>query len=415
MRTVDEHLSEIVGALRPSSPAHVALGESLGLAVAQDVVARVDLPGFDNSSMDGYAVRSASLEGAAGDGGVTLAIVGEVAAGDDPSFAVGPGEAARIMTGARLPDGADAVIAVEDTDGAATGEVQCHAAPPSGQFIRRRGEDVRSGSVVVRRGEVVGPRTIGLLAASGHAEVLVHPRPHVVVLSTGAELVAPGEPLGPGQIHDSNSSMLHAAAVAAGASAEIRSAVGDTESQLLAALDDIVAVADAVVTSGGVSMGAYDVVKAALGGEGVEFVKVAMQPGKPQGFGFLVGPSGRQVPLFALPGNPVSSYVSFEVFVRPALRRLMGLVPERRPLHPATLTASLSSPPGRQQYARAVVEQGDSALEATPVTGQGSHFVADLSRANALIVVPAETTDLAVGDRVELLLLDGQECLHGTR
>lgn len=415
MRTVDEHLASIVGALQPVAPAQVALSEALGLVVAEDVVARVDLPGFDNSSMDGYAVRSASLERAVRDGGVALTIVGEVAAGGDPDFAVGPGQAARIMTGARVPDGADAVIAVEDTDGAATGEVRCHAEAPAGQFIRRRGEDVSAGSVVVRRGEVVGPRTIGLLAASGHAQVLVHPRPHVVVLSTGSELVPPGEPLGPGQIHDSNSSMLCAAAVAAGASAEVRSAVGDTESQLLAALDEVVAGADAVVTSGGVSMGAYDVVKAALSGEGVEFVKVAMQPGKPQGFGFLVGPAGRSVPLFALPGNPVSSYVSFEVFVRPALRRLMGLVPERRPLRTATLTAALASPAGRQQYARAVVIEGESGLMATPVTGQGSHFVADLSRANALLVIPSETASLDAGDRVQLILLDGEECLHVTR
>lgn len=415
MRTVSEHLDAILGALTPRPAEPVALTEALGLVLADDVVARVDLPGFDNSSMDGYAVCSDSLAGAASGSEVTLALVGEVAAGDDPAFSVGPGQAARIMTGARIPDGADAVIAVENTDGAATGEVRCRAAAPAGQFIRHRGEDVATGSVIARRGEAVGPRTIALLAASGHASVLVHARPHVVVLSTGSELVPPGEPLGPGQIHDSNSSMLWAAAVAAGASAEIRSAVGDTESQLLGALDEVLAVADVVVTSGGVSMGAYDVVKAALAGEGVDFVSVAMQPGKPQGFGFLVGPGGRRVPLFALPGNPVSSYVSFEVFVQPALRRLMGLTPEARPLRTATLTAAMGSPAGRQQYARAVVVRGAAGLEARPVTGQGSHFVADLSRANALLVIPAETTRLDAGDRVGVLLLDGEERLHGSR
>jgi molybdenum cofactor synthesis domain-containing protein len=415
MRTAPEHLAAILDALEPGPPVAVPLTEALGLVVAQDVVARVDLPGFDNSSMDGYAVRSVSLEGAEGGGEVALALVGEVAAGDDPSFTVGAGEAARIMTGARVPEGADAVIAIEDTDGAATGKVLCRAPAPAGQFVRRRGEDVRSGSVVVRRGEVVGPRTIGLLAASGHSDVLVHARPHVVVLSTGSELVPPGQPLGPGQIHDSNSSMLWAAAVAAGASAEIRTAVGDTEEALLAALDDVLDGADAVVTSGGVSMGAYDVVKAALRDEGIEFVRVAMQPGKPQGFGFLVGPGGRRVPLFALPGNPVSSYVSFEVFVRPALRRLMGLTPEGRPVRTATLTHNMRSPAGRRQYGRAVVTRGPEGLEAAPVTGQGSHFVADLSRANALLVIPAETTEVAAGETVDVLLLEGEECLDGTR
>ncbi|GAA6526399.1 gephyrin-like molybdotransferase Glp [Intrasporangium sp. DVR] len=412
-RTVDQHLRAILSTLEPAPTTTVPLTEALGLAVSRDVRSRVSLPPFDNSSMDGYAVRAASLAGAGGgaggaDGsGVPLRLVGEVAAGEDPSFVVGPGEAARIMTGAPIPEGADAVIAVEDTDGSADGSVLCRASVPPGRYIRPRGEDVSEGSVIVSAGDVVNPRTIALLAACGHATVEVHRRPHVVILSTGAELVPPGKALQPGQIHDSNSSMLWAEAVSAGASAEVRGVVGDTDAELLAALDAVVAEADVVITSGGVSMGAYDVVKSALAGQGVDFVKVAMQPGKPQGFGYLAAPDGRRVPIFALPGNPVSSFVSFEVFVRPALRRLMRLSPEKRRVRTATLTAGLRSYLGRRQFGRAVVTRNsEGALMCTPVAGQGSHFVADLSRANALFIVPEDTADLVAGERVDVILLD---------
>lgn len=405
MRSVDEHLAAILDALPAAAPVPVPLDGALGLVVAADVVAGIDLPGFDNSSMDGYAVRAQSLTDAAPAAPVSLTIVGEVAAGSDPDLVVGPGQAARIMTGARVPDGADAVIPVEDTDAAATGTVRCAAPAPVGRFIRRRGEDVRAGLVVVRAGERVGPRTIALLAASGHGEVRVSPRPHVVVMSTGSELVAPGSALGPGQIHDSNSAMLAASARLAGATAEIRSAVPDTESELVAAVDEILHRADVVVTSGGVSMGAYDIVKTALRGQGIDFVTVAMQPGKPQGFGLLTAPDGRPVPFFGLPGNPVSSYVSFEVFVRPALRRLIGLTPEARPTQTAVLTSELRSPEGRRQFARAVVTSHASGLAARPLEGQGSHFVADLSRANALLVVPEAVTRLEAGAVLEAIPL----------
>lgn len=411
MRTAKEHLDTILDELKVAQRERVPLAEAVGLVLAEDVTAAVDLPGFDNSSMDGYAVQAASLEGADREP-VELRIVGELAAGVAGEVEVGPGEAARIMTGAPLPAGADAVIPVEQTDGAADGVVTCRAAVAPGQFVRRRGEDVRAGTAVAWAGNVVGPRTVALIAASGHAECVVHRRPHVIVVPTGDELVPPGEPLAPGQIHDSNSTMLQAAAVAAGATAEILPAVGDDDDALIRALDEAMGRADAIVTTGGVSMGAYDVVKSALKDKGVDFVSVAMQPGKPQGFGHVIESSTRRrVPLFALPGNPVSSYVSFEVFVRPALRRLMGLEPEVRPVHPALITTAMRSPAGREQFARAVVTRDAAGhLVAEPVAGQGSHFIADLSRANALLVIPAAVTTVAAGDQVEVVLLDGEVC-----
>ncbi|MGN6751415.1 MAG: molybdopterin molybdotransferase MoeA [Intrasporangium sp.] len=409
MRTATEHLEAILGQTKVAPRQRVPLAEAVGLVLDEDVTAAVDLPGFDNSAMDGYAVQAASLAGA-DRAPVELRIVGELAAGADRDVKVGPGEAARIMTGAPMPDGADAVIPVEQTDGAADGVVACRAEVAPGPFVRRRGEDVRAGSAVAWAGNVVGPRTVALIAASGHSECVVHRRPHVVVVPTGDELVRPGEPLGPGQIHDSNSTMLQAAAVAAGATAEIRSAVGDDEDELIRVLDEAMAHADAIVTTGGVSMGAYDVVKSALKDKGIDFVSVAMQPGKPQGFGQLVGSSpARQVPLFALPGNPVSSYVSFELFVRPALRRMMRLEPETRPVHRAVVTQALRSTAGREQFARAVVTRDAAGqLLAEPVAGQGSHFIADLSRANALLVVPASVTEVAAGDPLDVILLDGE-------
>ncbi|MFZ1287825.1 MAG: gephyrin-like molybdotransferase Glp, partial [Candidatus Phosphoribacter sp.] len=276
--------------------------------------------------------------------------------------------------------------------------------------------------VVLRPGSVIDARRIGLLAAAGHASVVVHPRPRVAVLSTGAELVEPGAALRPGQIYDSNSHLLAAAVEAAGARTAYRGHVGDDPEQVRALIDRLAGEVDVVVTSGGVSMGVHDVVKAVLRERpGVEFVTVAMQPGRPQGFGWLqpevggVAPGlggdrdgGRQVPFFGLPGNPVSAFVSFEMFVRPLLRRLAGREPATRATVRSRLVTPLRSPAGRLQVARARIElDAGGGLLASPVAGQGSHFVADLADADALLLVPAEVTQLQVGDEVETILLDG--------
>ncbi len=317
-RTVAEHLTQVLAIARPLPPAVVALSDAVGLVAAADVASRVDLPGFENSAMDGYAVRAADVTRASPGSPVRLAVVADIAAGDAPSRAVGPGEAARIMTGAMVPAGADTIVKVEDTD-AGMPFVSVLAATPLGTSIRRRGEDLPQGGPVVAAGTVLTPRHVGLLAAAGHAEVAVRPRPKVAVVSTGAELVAPGNPLAPGQIHDSNSHLLAAAVTAAGAHTAYRGSIGDHPDEVRDLLDRLAADVDVIVTSGGVSMGVHDVVKAVLRERGeVDVVTVAMQPGKQQGIGRL---GHRGVPFFGLPGNPVSAFASFEVFVRPLLRR----------------------------------------------------------------------------------------------
>ncbi len=402
-RTVAHHLAAVLATARPLPAVLCRLADATGLVAAGDVVSRVDLPGFDNSAMDGYAVRAVDIAGASAERPVTLTVVADVAAGDAPGCVVGSGEAARIMTGAMLPEGADTVVKVEDTDGGMP-RVRIRVAIPTNTSIRRRGEDLPIGGSVLRAGTLITPRHVGLLAAAGHASVLARPRPRVAVLSTGSELVQPGEPLTRGQIYDSNSHLLAAAVEAAGGITAYRGSIGDHPGQVRATLDRLAEQVDVIATSGGVSMGVHDVVKAVLRERGeVDFVTVAMQPGKPQGFGVL---GERRVPFFGLPGNPVSAFVSFELFVRPLLRRLMSLEPAVPPTTRMRLAAPLRSPAGRLQIARATIDRAaDGSWLATPVVGQGSHFVADLAAATALLLVPADTTHLQPGDEVESILL----------
>ncbi|MFI7275979.1 gephyrin-like molybdotransferase Glp [Streptomyces sp. NPDC049879] len=419
--SVEEHLNDILAAVRPLEPLALPLLDAHGCVLADDVPVPAPLPPFDNSSMDGYAVRTADVEGASAEYPAVLTVVGDIAAGHGAPAAVGPGQAARIMTGAPLPPGAQAVVPVEWTDGGLGGgpadampstggpEVRVLRPAHAGQHIRARGSDARPGTVALTAGTVLGPPQLGLLAATGHATATVRPRPRVVVLSTGSELVPPGRPLEPGQIHDSNSYLLTAAAQDAGAVAFRATAVADDPASLRAALDDQLARADAVVTSGGVSVGAYDVVKEALTGS-VDFRRLAMQPGKPQGFG-LLGPG--RVPLFALPGNPVSAYVSFELFVRPALRAMAGHTPDalHRPRTTARLVAdgTLESPSGRRQFLRGAYTApaaGERLGSVRPVGGSGSHLVAALARADALIEIPEDVSRVAAGAELTVLLLN---------
>ncbi|MEU7894153.1 gephyrin-like molybdotransferase Glp [Nonomuraea sp. NPDC049152] len=394
MKSVDAHLADILATVRTLAPLELELERALGTTLAEEVSSPVPLPPFDNSAMDGYAVRSADVTGAP----VTLPVIDDIAAGSGALRAIGPGHAVRIMTGAPLPAGADAVVPVEWTDGG-TATVRVDRPVAEGHAVRRAGEDVQAGEVVLKPGTRIGAAQLGIIAGTGRRRVWVRPRPRVVVLSTGAELVEPGSPLGMGQIWDSNSFTLTAAVREAGGDGFRAGTVTDDPSVFLDQLDAQLVRADAVITSGGVSMGAYEPVKEALTPLGtVRFERVAMQPGMPQGFG-VVGDD--QVPIFTLPGNPVSSYVSFMLFVRPALRKMSGLPAGPPPIQTAQVLAGLRSPEGKRSFLRGVLAEDGTVV--TPVHGQGSHQLAALASANCLIVVPEQVTEVPSGAAVQVI------------
>jgi molybdopterin molybdotransferase len=402
---VEDHLARVLARIEPLAPYEHSLLDALGLPAAEDVHATVPLPVFDNSGMDGYAVVFRDVADATPERPIHLPVQGEIAAGDTGVGELTPGTAIRIMTGAPIPAGASAVVPFEWTD-ESDGEVRVSRGPEQGQHIRRAGEEVSVGDVLVRRGDVLTPRTIGLLAAMGLNRISTSPRPRVVVMSTGSELVEPGRPLGADRIYDANSYLLAAAVRDHGGVAFRVQASSDDPEAFTEALSDQLLRADMVITSGGVSKGTHDVVKEVLGKLGtVDFVEVAMQPGKPQGFG-TVGED--RTPIFTLPGNPVSAYVSFETFVVPALRKLTGHEDTGRTLLVAAAGEQLRSMRGKRQLVRAQVSNGEAGLVATPVGGAGSHLIAGLAQADALIVLEPDVTRVERGEPVPVLLLDGQ-------
>ncbi len=401
--SVEDHRDRVLSAITPLPAFDQPLMEAFGLSAAEDVHAGVALPGFDNSGMDGYAVCQADVAGASEESPVHLPVVGEIGAGQATLLAMSPGTAVKIMTGAPVPSGADSVVPYEWTD-RGVANVVITQAPELGQHVRPAGQDVAVGDLLVEQGMVLGPRQLGLLAAVGRASVRSRPRPRVVVISTGSELREPGTALGHDSIYDGNSFLLAAAARQAGAIAYRVGIVSDQPRAFMDALSDQLVRADLVVTSGGVSMGDYDVVKEALSPLGtVWFGGVAMQPGKPQGFGTI---GDDEVPIVTLPGNPVSAYISFEQFVLPAIRKLMGRSPYVRPEADAVLTHAMPSPDGRRQYARGTLSVVDGRLAVTPVGTQGSHMIGDLAESDALIVVPESVTSVEAGETVTVLPLD---------
>jgi molybdopterin molybdotransferase len=403
MKSVDQHMADVLADITALSPLDMRILDAQGCTLSDDVTAPWDLPPFTNSSMDGYAVRASDVVGASPASPVVLPVVGDIPAGYSGALAVSPGQTARIMTGAPMPAGADAVVPVEWTDGDIL-RVSIHQAPSPDAYVRHQGEDAVAGSVVLAAGTRLGAAQIGLLAAVGRGRVVVRPRPRVVVMSTGSELVEPGEPIAGGKIPDSNSFMISAAAQATGATAYRVGFVPDDPQTLVTTIEDQLIRADLVITTGGVSVGAYDVVKEALGRMGtVTFDKVAMQPGKPQGFGHI-GPD--KIPIFTLPGNPVSAFVSFEVFVRPVLRRMLGHEPLDRPTVRAVMMESIDSPAEKRQYLRGALRVEDGRYVVRPVGGTGSHLLAGLASADALIVIDEEVTRVESGDAVTVMMLE---------
>lgn len=404
--SVAEHLTRVLADVGALPVRALPLLDCLGLVCADDMHSTIALPSFDNSGMDGYAVVHADVAGASPEHPVVLPVVGSIGAGQADLRTLAAGAAAKIMTGAPVPQGCDAVVPYEWTDRGAE-RVRITQAPEPGAHVRGAGRDVAVGDLVVAAGTVLGSRHLGLLASLGLARVPVQPRPRVVVISTGTELREPGTELGHDSIYDGNSFLLAAAVQRLGGVARRVGIVSDNPETFAAALAAELDGADLVVTSGGVSQGDFDVVKAALTPQGVWFGPVAMQPGKPQGHGHLGGaPGAGGVPILTLPGNPVSAYVSFEVFVLPVLRTMMGLTPRSRPTVTARLTHDVGSPPGRQQYLRGELGHDERGAYVAPVGGAGSHLIGELAAADAFIVVPRETTALWAGDRVDVLILD---------
>ncbi|GGB44602.1 molybdopterin molybdenumtransferase [Flexivirga endophytica] len=402
MLTFDEYQQRVIAAVRSLPPRTVDAADApalLGLVMAESVRTRRALPGFTNSAMDGYAVRAADVRQATVDAPVSLPVAGDIPAGDTRTLRLEPGTAWRIMTGAPLPDGADAVVQVELTDGGLD-RVAIREAVDAGRAIRHRGEDVEPGDEVLPAGTLLRPRHVPALISSGVGEVSIIPRPRVAIVSTGDELVPPGQDPGHGQVVDSNAPMLAALATECGFEVTAVRRVGDTAEEVRDVLTELAEHVELIVTSGGVSAGAFEPLKLAFeGGDSFDFVKVAMQPGKPQGFGKLGSAT-----VFALPGNPVSSLVSFLVFVAPAGRVLAGRDPTVHTVE-AAVAETWTSPPGRQQFARVVFD--DDGRVVRPIGGQGSHVLGGLAGSQALAVVPADTTDVAVGETLHVIPLEG--------
>ncbi|HEU5003722.1 MAG TPA: gephyrin-like molybdotransferase Glp [Actinomycetota bacterium] len=408
LRTPEEAQRRILDAVKPLPPVALPLVEAWGCVLAEDVTAGFDVPTFPSSSMDGYAVRAADLAGASAGSPVTLRKIGDAPIGHPPTERVETGTAIWIATGAPVPEGADCIAPIEECIEEGD-RVSVLKEFTEGSYVRPVGQDLHRGDVVVAAGRRLLGAELGVLSSAGHATALVHPRVRVAVLSTGDELVEPGAPTKYGQIADANSFTLWGNLAEAGALPQRLGIVEDDEDRLRAAMLEGLANADVVITSGGVSVGQRDVVKRILEGMGtIERYKVSMQPGAPQAFGLVEGK-----PFFGLPGNPVSVFVSYELFIRPALLTMMGHSSITRPELTAVLEEDVAGPAEKTRYSRVRVTGEAGAWRARPTGPPASHLLATVSRANGLAVIPAGTAVARAGDEVRVILFRDRRLLDG--
>jgi len=403
---LEEARERILSRIEPLRPLQLPLTDAYGCVAAENIFSAVDLPEFASSAMDGFALRASDIAEASPNDPTELKVVGHAMIGQRPEATVGMGEAVAIATGAPIPSGADAVVPIEN---AVPNEdedlVRLLEAVPAGRHVRPQGEDVPAGTVLVPAGKRLGAPEIGLLANAGVPHPLVHPRPRVIVFSTGDELVPPTETPTFGQVRDANAYTLFGALREVGAMPVLAGIVHDDPEALKEAVFSYEIQADAFVSSGGVSVGERDVVKAAFFKHGdVAFSKVAMQPGMPQGFGFIEGK-----PFFGLPGNPVSVFVSFELFVRPAMLKMMGRGHLGRPEVAAVLTHDVSGPRDKTVFARVELVRDSVGWRATPTGGRGSNLISTVARANGLAVLPPGIGTASAGERVSVLLFRATE------
>ncbi len=421
LMSMEEALERMLSHFHTLEAEEASILDTLGQVLAQDLYASFDVPPMDNSAMDGYAVRFSDTRGAALNSPVSLDIIGQVAAGHLPEVAVRPGTAVRIMTGAPIPKDADAVVPFEDTDEVQQREdllfsgmlstIRVLKEPSLGANIRRAGDDVKQGTLILSAGTHIRPSEIGVMATLGMATVAVHKRPRVGILATGDELVEPGQPLGRGQIYDANSYSIASQVQQCGAVPVLLGIARDTIDELMEKISAGLGM-DFLITSAGVSTGEYDLVKDILTLHGwMDFWRVRMRPGKPIAFGTLKAPDGRDMPHMGLPGNPVSSMVAFEQFARPAIMKMLGYKDTSRLVISAVLEQKVVNDDGRRFFARAIISKRNGEYYARLTGPQGSNILTSMARANGLLIIPEDVSVVNPGDRVQVQVLAGSEDL----
>ncbi len=417
MISVEQALEKILGYVDILEEEEKPILDCLGQVLAEDIYSSIDVPPLDNTAMDGYAVQSRDTRSASRESPRFLSVIGMVAAGSISECELKPGTAIRIMTGAPIPKGADSVVRFEDTDEtqrqSSSDEIGILCEAEVGLNIRRAGEDITKGSIVLSKGVVIRPSEVGVLASLGHSKVMVIRRPLMAILATGDELVDINQPLPPGKIYNSNTYSVAALVLRYGGIPRILGIALDSEDSLVAKLRQGLE-ADMLITTGGVSAGDYDVVKDILAKEGeIAFWTVRMKPGKPLAFGTIRGSSKRgivrNIPHLGLPGNPVSSMVTFELFVRPSILKMMGKKNLAKPTIDAVLEDSVVNSDGRRILARAVVKEHDGKYFARLTGPQGSGILTSMSLANGLVIIPEDKARVAAGDVVQVMMLDWSE------